>query len=82
MSVRLYFDVHVPVAVADALRLRDVDVLTAQEDGAAELEDPLLLDRATELRDRLRRTRRRCRPQKKTIVQRKPRLLQASSLYR
>jgi len=49
VSVRLYFDVHVPIAIADALRLRDVDVLTAQEDGAAELEDPLLLDRATEL---------------------------------
>ena len=49
MSVRLYFDVHVPIAIADALRLRDVDVLTAQEDGAAELEDPRLLDRATEL---------------------------------
>ena len=49
MSVRLYFDVHVPIAITDALRLRDVDVLTAQEDGAAELEDPRLLDRATEL---------------------------------
>ena len=49
MSVRLYFDVHVPIAIADALRLREVDVLRAQEDGAAELEDPRLLDRATEL---------------------------------
>ena len=50
MSVRLYFDVHVPIAIADALRLRDVDVLRSQEDGAAEFEDPRLLDRATELR--------------------------------
>lgn len=50
MSVRLYLDVHVPIAIADALRLRDVDVLRAQEDGAAEFEDPRLLDRATELR--------------------------------
>ena len=49
MSVRLYFDVQVPIAIADALRLRDVDVLRAQEDGTAELEDPRLLDRATEL---------------------------------
>ena len=37
-------------AVTDGLRLRGVDVLTAQEDGAAELEDPALLDRATELK--------------------------------
>jgi uncharacterized protein DUF5615 len=49
VSVRLYFDVHVPIAIADALRLRDVDVLRAQEDGAAEFEDPRLLDRATKL---------------------------------
>ena len=49
MSVRLYFDVHVPIAIADALRLRDVDVLRAQEDGTAELEDSRLLDRATAL---------------------------------
>ncbi len=56
MSVRLYFDVHVPIAIAEALGLRDVDVLRAQEDGAAELEDPRLLDRATEL-DRVLFTR-------------------------
>lgn len=49
MSVRLYFDVHVPNAIVDGLRLRGVDVVTAQEDGAAEFEDPPLLDRATEL---------------------------------
>jgi len=42
--------VHVPCAVADGLRLRGVDVLRAQDDGAAELEDPELLDRAGELR--------------------------------
>ena len=46
MSVRLYFDVQVRRAVADGLRQRGVDVLRAQEDGAAELEDPELLDRA------------------------------------
>ena len=49
MSVHLYFDVHVPSAIADGLRLRGVDVLTAQEDATTELEDPELLDRATEL---------------------------------
>lgn len=49
MSVRLYFDVHVPIAIAEALRLRGVDVLRAQEDGSAEFEDPRLLDRATDL---------------------------------
>jgi hypothetical protein len=42
-------DVHIRRAVTSALRLRSVDVLTAQEDGAAELDDDLLLQRATEL---------------------------------
>jgi hypothetical protein len=42
-------DVHVPRAITVGLRLRRVDVLTAQEDGAARLPDPELLDRATEL---------------------------------
>lgn len=49
MSVRLYFDVHVRLAVANGLRLRGVDVLRAQEDGTTELADPRLLDRASEL---------------------------------
>ena len=49
MSVKLYIDVHVRRAVTDGLRLRGVDVLTAQEDGAAEFEDSVLLDRSTEL---------------------------------
>lgn len=43
-------DVHVRRAVTEGLRLRGVDVLTAQEDGAAEFEDPALLDRAAELK--------------------------------
>jgi hypothetical protein len=37
MSVRLYMDVHVRRAVTEGLRMRGVDVLTAQDDGAAEL---------------------------------------------
>ena len=42
-------DVHVPAGIVRALRRRGVDVLTAQEDGAARLSDPALLDRATVL---------------------------------
>lgn len=42
-------DVHVRRAISTGLRLRGVDVLTAQEDGSAQLSDPRLLDRATEL---------------------------------
>ncbi len=42
-------DVHVRRAVTTALRLRSIDVLTAQEDGSAELDDGPLLHRATEL---------------------------------
>jgi predicted nuclease of predicted toxin-antitoxin system len=39
-------DVHVRRAITEGLRLRGVDVLTAQEDGASRLADPDLLDRA------------------------------------
>ncbi len=42
-------DVHVRRVVPVSLRLRGVDVLTAQEDGAARFPDPELLDRAGEL---------------------------------
>ncbi len=42
-------DVHVRRAITDGLRLRGVDVLTAQEDGAGRWKDPDLLDRATVL---------------------------------
>jgi predicted nuclease of predicted toxin-antitoxin system len=42
-------DVHIPRAVTNQLRLRGVDVLTAQEDATAELSDLELLDRATQL---------------------------------
>ena len=45
MSVPLYSDVHVRRAVTEGLRLRGVDILIAQEDGAAEMDDPELLDR-------------------------------------
>jgi uncharacterized protein with PIN domain len=49
VPLRLYMDHHVPRAITGQLRLRGVDVLTAHEDGASTLDDPLLLDRATEL---------------------------------
>ena len=49
MSVALYMDVHVPVAITEALRRRGVDVLTAIEDDATLLADDALLARAHEL---------------------------------
>ena len=49
MSLSLYTDVHLRRAIVEALRVRGVDVLTTQADGAAELEDAELLDRATAL---------------------------------
>jgi predicted nuclease of predicted toxin-antitoxin system len=49
MSIGLYMDVHVRRAVTTGLRLRGLDILTAQEDGAGDFEDTRLLDRATEL---------------------------------
>ncbi|MDW8308159.1 MAG: DUF5615 family PIN-like protein, partial [Verrucomicrobiales bacterium] len=49
MSVRFYMDVHVPLAITEALRRRGVDVRTAQEDDAELLDDARLLDRATKL---------------------------------
>jgi len=49
MPVPLYFDVHVPRAIRDQLRRRDVDVLTAQEDSSGKLRDEELLERATKL---------------------------------
>jgi len=48
VSVRLYADVHVRRAVIEGLRLRGIDILTAQEDRAAEFFDPELLTRAAE----------------------------------
>ena len=44
MPVALYMDVHVPQAVTEQLLRRNVEVLTAIEDEAAELADDDLLD--------------------------------------
>lgn len=49
MSLRIYMDVHVHLAITDGRRLASVDVITAQEDGYARATDPDLLDRATAL---------------------------------
>jgi Domain of unknown function (DUF5615) len=50
MAVSLYLDVHVPQAIAEQLRRRGVDVVTAIEDGCALLPDDQLLERARTLR--------------------------------
>lgn len=49
MKIRFYMDVHIPRAITVGLRLRGIDVVTAQEDGTARWSDPELLDRATKL---------------------------------
>src|SRR2546423_1300089 len=48
MSILLYMDVHIPIAITDALRRAGVDV-TAWDDNSTRLSDSALLDRATEL---------------------------------
>ena len=49
MAIALYMNQHVPRAITVGLRLRGVDVITAYEDGASDMDDPELLDRAGEL---------------------------------
>jgi hypothetical protein len=51
MTIALYMDHHVPRSITVGLRQRGVDVLTAYEDDAHQLDDPVLLDRAGELAD-------------------------------
>ncbi len=50
MAISLYMDHHVPKAITMGLRVRGVDVVTAYEDGADQLDDNLLLKRAYELK--------------------------------
>jgi predicted nuclease of predicted toxin-antitoxin system len=45
----LYMDQHVPASITRALLQRGLDVITAHDDGRAEAEDRVILDRATEL---------------------------------
>jgi hypothetical protein len=49
MGVALYMDVHVPAAITRQLRLRGVDVLTAQEDAHSDVSDEIVLLRAMKL---------------------------------
>jgi len=50
MSLALYMDVHVPMAITEALRRKGLDILRSQDDGATRLNDALLLQRATDLK--------------------------------
>ena len=43
-------DHNVPRAITEGLRAREVDIITAFEDGTTEMSDPELLDRAGKLR--------------------------------
>jgi hypothetical protein len=49
MAIALFFDVHVDHAIVGQLRLRQIDVLTAQEERVDRLSDELLLDHASQL---------------------------------
>lgn len=46
MPIALYMDQHIPRAITTGLRSRNVDVLTASEDGASAFSDTELLERA------------------------------------
>lgn len=49
MSIAFYMDENVPRQITVGLRLRDIDVLTVQEDDRAGMADPEVIARATEL---------------------------------
>ncbi len=49
MPLAFLMDHCVPAAITEGLRLRQVEILTAYEDDSHRLDDPELLDRATEL---------------------------------
>ena len=49
MPLQYYFDHHVPRAIAEGVRQRGVDVLTAAEDGTHTWQDVDLLERAAAL---------------------------------
>jgi predicted nuclease of predicted toxin-antitoxin system len=50
MPLLFYMDEHIPKAITLGLRMRGVDIITAQEDGMEGKSDPELLDRAWALR--------------------------------
>jgi len=47
--IALYMDHNVPRAITVGLLLRGIDVITAYEDGADEMDDSALLGRVTQL---------------------------------
>jgi hypothetical protein len=49
MALPLYFDVNVPLWIAEGLRHRGIDVLISQDEGTRQFGDADLLHRATEL---------------------------------
>jgi hypothetical protein len=49
VTIWLYMDEHVPLAISVGLRRRGIDVVTVQEDGRRGYPDSVLLDRALEL---------------------------------
>jgi predicted nuclease of predicted toxin-antitoxin system len=49
MGLAYYMDEHVDIAITRGLRMRGIDVLTAQEDGLDATPDPVVLDRSTSL---------------------------------
>ena len=50
MTLALYIDEHIPIAISDGLKLRGIDVLTVRDDGRAGAADIDNLRRAFELR--------------------------------
>ena len=49
VSIKLYMNHHVDVAITEGLRRRGVDVLTCHDDGTTTWDDDRLLDRASQL---------------------------------
>jgi hypothetical protein len=49
MSLAVYMDVHVPLAITEGLRRRAIDVITSQEDQTTLMDDDALLERASGL---------------------------------
>ena len=49
MTIALYMDENVPIAITKGLHQRDIDVLTAQEDNKVHTQDSIIVDRAIEL---------------------------------
>ncbi len=49
MAVKIYMDVHIPKPITNGLLVRNIDVLTAQEDNTTKLPDNELLDRASQV---------------------------------